>query len=535
MKMRNRGSVGLQFFIMNMLGGRSEANALLSYQITSIGAGLLFLGLQMGVVRKLVQRNVERLLLVTAVSSGGFMLMFFGYVENYALFVISILAFCLAGLLASQGKLTRWWILLPLVVSALFHIFGCVLIPAAGYLMLSGTRLGKRLGSLSVMKKIVIGVVGLAVAGVPLYYFYATSYFFRFSLVPLVEDRFTVYGYTMFSFDHLLDIANLLLQLVPAIAMLLVVGRSDTRSESRARSNRFLLISAVCAVGAAIIFDPHLGMPRDWDLFSFCGLPLGTLLIWRVLGSRIQRSQIALVLTLSSLFMFHLLILRAGVLADESASIAMTENYINLDKGKTQSARFLILNYYAKAGRSDLVNSTLTKWQPDLEINNEYTRAKELAESGKPSPALPILREIVKVRPNFHEAWSYLGRCMGETGSYDSAFICISISNGINPYNQQNLYHLGLLYFRLKRYDLALQSFRSSSEIDTLYSPPLMGMVLALKEKGDNAAYRTLLRRITARPAPDPEFYQEYIESRIAAGEFDEARSLMKRRANQRA
>ncbi|PWB76085.1 hypothetical protein C3F09_01190 [candidate division GN15 bacterium] len=522
-KFRNRGSVGLQHFIMQLLGGRSEANALLSYQITSISAGLLFPAVVMTGARKLFQKNTLRLPLLFGLSTGGYTLLFFGYVENYALFVDAVLIYCLVGLLVTQGKLNRWWILLAQAAAVFFHVFGSVLVPASVFLLLSDTGLSNRLGRLSSPLKWAAAAIAIAIVGVAFYYFYTTNYFFRFSLVSLVSDQFTVDGYTLFSINHILDLLNLTVMLVPGIAVLAVAGSWRQPSFVSDHGVRFLVITAVCAMGAAFIFDPHLGMPRDWDLFAFSGVPLAVLLIRMTVSDRGRRYSIGSVILPASALALLLLLTRAGVQMDENASLAMTENYISLDNGKTNTARFLVIDYYTRTGRPELGDSARVRWQRDIALNDEYMSAVSLAESGKARQALPILKAIVKIRPNFHEAWSYLGRCMGETGNYDSAFICISISNGFNPYNKQNLYHLGLLYFRLKKYDLALQSFRFSSEIDTLYSPPLMGMVLSLKELRDTAAYISLLKQITQRPMPNMEFYQEYIDYLGTSGKLDEA------------
>ena len=34
-----------------------------------------------------------------------------------------------------------------------------------------------------------------------------------------------------------------------------------------------MAIMLVCCLGAVFVLDPKLGMPRDWDLFSFAGVP----------------------------------------------------------------------------------------------------------------------------------------------------------------------------------------------------------------------------------------------------------------------
>ena len=51
------------------------------------------------------------------------MLLWFGYVEFYSLFVLSIAIFTITGCSILNGLLSRWFILPALVFSTFLHIF----------------------------------------------------------------------------------------------------------------------------------------------------------------------------------------------------------------------------------------------------------------------------------------------------------------------------------------------------------------------------------------------------------------------------
>ena len=87
----------------------------------------------------LVDRLRDRALLVLGLSSGGYMLLFFGYVENYAPLCLGIALFLMTGVLITRGKLKRWLIVLPLAVAVFFHLAGLALVPAAFYVLAQGT------------------------------------------------------------------------------------------------------------------------------------------------------------------------------------------------------------------------------------------------------------------------------------------------------------------------------------------------------------------------------------------------------------
>ncbi|MCK4461803.1 MAG: hypothetical protein KAW46_08350, partial [candidate division Zixibacteria bacterium] len=95
MKIREYGESLLHIWLENLIGGDGQAAALLSYQIISIAAGLLFVIVTALFASKLFERTADRVLFLLGVCTGGYMLLFFGYVENYSLFVLSVLVYTL--------------------------------------------------------------------------------------------------------------------------------------------------------------------------------------------------------------------------------------------------------------------------------------------------------------------------------------------------------------------------------------------------------------------------------------------------------
>jgi len=50
---------------------------------------------------------------------------------------------------------------------------------------------------------------------------------------------------------------------------------------------------ALLTFGTAFVFDPKIGMARDWDLYAFTGLPLGLLLPDKLLTTSLGRGRSA--------------------------------------------------------------------------------------------------------------------------------------------------------------------------------------------------------------------------------------------------
>lgn len=272
---RNLGGMLIQHAIFKLLNGEGEPGALLAYQTVSIAAGISFIGITIWAATRLISQYMERFLFVLLTCTGGYALMFFGYVENYSFFVVLVAAFCLLSLLIIDKKVGRLWIIPLLAVASIFHIFGVVLTLPTLYLLLYDTALWDKLSRWPAQYKILLSVLVLGILGTVFAYSYTTSWFFRLSLLPLWRNTFTVEGYTLFSTAHLVDFLNLVLLLFPGLLVIAVALFHGWRLTGASWFSivSIALIAFSCA-GTAFVFDPKLGMPRDWDLFSFAGVPL---------------------------------------------------------------------------------------------------------------------------------------------------------------------------------------------------------------------------------------------------------------------
>ncbi|MGH8016243.1 MAG: hypothetical protein ACREBV_08640, partial [Candidatus Zixiibacteriota bacterium] len=179
------GAIKAHIWLKSLIGGDDEAASLLTFQIISILGGVIFLILVFYLAHKLFESRVDSALFALGLSSGGYMHLFFGYVEYYALFVLSVTLFTLIGLLISKGHLSKWLILPPLIIAIFFHVLGVTLIPSALFLLISGTKAGKFIGTISHKSKWLLAAVCGALCLAVYYYCYTTSYRFRFAVVPV--------------------------------------------------------------------------------------------------------------------------------------------------------------------------------------------------------------------------------------------------------------------------------------------------------------------------------------------------------------
>ena len=127
------------------------------------------------------------------------MLLYFGYVENYALLVTAIVLYTLTGILVAQGKTSGWWLLPPLVAAIFLHLMAFTLVPSLVYLFDRKGVLRAGLSKMPARTKLLVGILLLVLAGWLYYYVYSHYHFFTFTLLPLRPDAYTVENDWLFS------------------------------------------------------------------------------------------------------------------------------------------------------------------------------------------------------------------------------------------------------------------------------------------------------------------------------------------------
>jgi tetratricopeptide (TPR) repeat protein len=525
-KPRNLGGTIFQYWILKLIGGRDEAASLVAYRIVSFGAGIIFLATVIWSAAKLVGSYLGRFLFVIALSSAGYALLFFGYVENYALFVVAVTAFGLVCQMIVADRLNRFWIVPSLALVIFLHILGVVLVPIAAYLLVRGTKSGNWFAARSMRVTLVSVLISVAVGAAALYYYYQSSLFFQIAILPIVANKFTVGGYTLFSLNHLIDFGNLLFALFPGIAVAIVWW---ARSRQSLDSGTYLVLigAAVCCLGAAFVFDPKLGMPRDWDLFAFSGIPLVLVLVWPMVGqvaeSAVARRALVCIGVLSAL----VLISRAAVLIEPSRATAAIEDYVSLDPLKSASSRFLVLTYYDHRFDTAQVVRLKRKWDPELLTYDMEKDAVQLMERGQTGEALAKLRRLVAIRPNTYSAWENLGKCFYLAGQFDSALSNLRIADGMNPYSASTLSNIGVVLAQMGRYDDARDNFSRALRSDSLFSPAWKGLAAVYRETSDTVKYLGVLERVAARPSPPIEIWDELIGYYLSTGQTEQARETL--------
>ncbi|MBI5267008.1 MAG: tetratricopeptide repeat protein [candidate division Zixibacteria bacterium] len=522
-KPREFGGTIFQYLIYKALGSRGEPDAIFAYQIISFSAGVAFLAVSLWAAAKLLSRRLDRLLFVLSVAGGGYMLLYFGYIENYAFFVVSVFLFAVTGVRVTRQEISRYWLVPSLALTIFFHIFGVVLTPVLLFLLLRGTPLENWFISRSLSVRIaMLTLLAAALAGV-FAFFYVRSLFFRLALLPVAHNQFTVGGYTMFSADHLIDLVNMILIAFPAIGVATVAILRNARRPFHFDSLSVVLLGLIlCTFGPALIFDPKLGMPRDWDLFCFAGVPVAlavALILLKPGSSRFSSATMLVVIVLNGL----LFIPRAVSLALPVPMIHHVEQYCDLDPVKSGPTRFILQKYFLSRQDFESARLVATRWQavdPDLELL-----------SAGPGGAMPMdhdawketLRRMTVKNPAAWIAWANLGVLYMLELKNDSAFTSLQMAAALNPFSPRIQLNLGLCLYRLGSFEKAERCYLDAVSVDTAETPVLLQMADLYKAWGREDKFTDIFSRIAQRPDAPPKYVAGWITFLLSEGRDQEA------------
>jgi tetratricopeptide (TPR) repeat protein len=423
--------------------------------------------------------------------------MFFGYVENYPLFIVAVVLYLYVGVLVLKRGVSRWWILVSNLIAAFFHILGLTLLPATVYLLIRDSRLGKWLGERSALVKLSLAVLTAASLAACFFYLFFTSYPFRFAFLPVVRDRFTASGYTMFSGKHLLDIANQLILLSPGLLVLAVFGVS-TRERLAATSQlfRFAVLVLACSLTSVLIFDPKLGMARDWDLFGFVGVALNFLLLVFVLGRKKSNRPALIAALLAVALSGTFLVARVAAKRTDDIAIKRLESFTPLDPVRNNKNGLLISTYYLDHGDSLKGLQIDSAWQRSNRDIFMCAYGKALFDSGKVVQALSAYRQAIAINPFEAIGYNNLGHAFTNVGQLDSGRYYLQIAQGLRPKNGMIKCNLGWIAFQQGDDEEAEKLWLESIKLDSASITPQMFLLRLYKKDNRIAKYLERLPRV---------------------------------------
>lgn len=458
------------------------ATATASAQTVSIACGFLFVFVAFDLARCIFQppvsaaadkarermtatgRNAAILLGTLVVLLQGYAVLFFGYLENYAIDALLIGVVLASGVRVLAGHLPLAVPLLAAVLAFGLHLSQITLLPALAVLAGSEWRTPARRRAAG--RDLVIAAIGYVLldrflasrpGGMSLW---AAAHNM---LTTATSDQGTGAGIGyLLSARHSRDFLNDQYLLGPWAAALFVPGAlfALRRHAFSDRKLVFLAVAASSYLGASwFTSDPLLGYPRDWDIFAPAGVAytVAGLALWNAAG----RLPFAWWRILASLVVLSGLHLSVWVALNHSEPRAM--------------ARFATLPL--GLGRTEMV---LGSWHRRQGNNGEAER---------------WLRRSIEVAPRNAMTWALIGQIAADRRDLQGVIEAYAKAVALRPDKLLFRHNLVLAYEYTDQPALAIPHYETMcrTEPDLVWN--WIGYARALRSSGRVAEGRTILQR----------------------------------------
>ena len=407
-----------------------------TYRIYSYASGVLYVLLAFPVAGALGRNPLEKCILLGFLFTAGYLQLFFGYVENYALYLPGILLYLLLGMRALEDRMTIFAPGLLLSVLITLHLTFTLFVPSLlvlAYCSYSNTRgwTPRWRSGLAILASL-----GICLLGATVFLWFTgidSAYLGRAGgrhLLPVFAQPDSREPYGLFSLSHHLDFFNLQVLAAPGACMaLFLLGRRSFGHHP------FLLSSAAIPLLFTFLANPEIGAFRDWDILALPALPL-TLWAASALLARMRDPNSA----------FHAAFLICGAAALHSLM------WIGLNASPTAAeTRYAHLMDRLTGQAASYGWDTL----------GSYFRALD-----RPVPALNAHQQALKANPDNPRHWVNVGVTHAMQGQYEDSIPYFHRAIQIDPNLADAHVNLGVVYRALNRMEEAGSSLEKVLELD---------------------------------------------------------------------
>ena len=491
-----------------------------TYRIYSYLSGGLYLLLTLPAARTLGRTPPERTLILGFLLTPGFVQLFFGYVETYAILLPAVLLYLTAGVqvLRRQRPLYLPALLLGILVS--LHLTLVAFAPSLIVLAIlhvsasrdpqpPGSPTVKAIASLAAAPLLVLLIFTL-IGFHPLTYLKTTK---GTHLLPLLAQPDGMYHYRIFSPAHLLDLFNHYLLVAPSALIVLCLLQRGGSTHDPART--FLFTAALFPVLFTLVANPEIGAFRDWDAFAYPGLPLTLWAALALIGQTKNRSHLIrtglLVCTAAAL---HSL-LWIGLNAREASAEARFADLLERTHLSAHARSYgweTLGSYYRvqnQTGRAD------NAYRQALAANPKNPRhwssvGMMYHKSGQVETALHYYQKAIDLKPDHAEAYSNMGNAYSDLGQQETALHYYRKAIDLYPDFADVYYNMGNTYYRLDQDETALHYYQKAINLKPDHARAYynMGVIYYNSEQVEKAVH--YFRRASAL---DPHFVDAYLNT----------------------
>jgi len=442
----------------------NRAPAALTMSLFSVLCGMASVPILMGIAAEIAPARSRGLMLALLLTLGVSQL-YFGYIESYPFVSLFILLYLWLALRRARGVDPPWMAALALAFAVATHLSALSLVPSYLLLVLLEKRpLAWRL--------LYLALPFAAIAALLAALQYRPAQWAAPLHAAMSGMRQGVQGptfhrpYGFLSYDHLADVLNAVLLVMPVPAILLLGWAVFTRGRFRPLP-RPLLVTAVAALPGCMLLAglmTPVAPAQDWDLGAIFLLPAAVFALGAgasLLARLPKRGGYALAgLGLVSLLSFTL------VNASETAAVRRFAAIVN-DPGRVspygRSYGNSVLELHERDQGAYAAALPYARAAVEAEPTNprNWTNVGfELMRLNRHQEAIPYITEGIRRGPDRWEARYNLGLCLLELGRNAEAVPVLREAVRLNPGAPVLRHNLGLALYRSGRPDSALVVWR---------------------------------------------------------------------------
>jgi tetratricopeptide (TPR) repeat protein len=433
--------------------------------IVSVAAGAVFLPVLWALASRLAdlaprafarRRSLIVTLIFGTLAAQGYMQLFFGYVEIYALSMLGIALYLLAAMRFAQDRAPLWPAALALAFAVGLHLASLALVPS--FLVLVTVAWLDRERRVARMRDFALctACLGMLIVTLTLMGDGSNPWSTTLTLVRTVffSQHESAKGY-FFGWAHVRDLLNEQ-WLIGPLALALFVPAAIAAIRRRAMTRHtvfFLAVGGGMVVVALIAGDSNLGYARNWDLLAPAGFALAVagaaIALPRLAHARNATAVLALALALSlyhtvpwvavnasfprALARFTTLPLGLGrVQSTVGFWYAMNGDDTEAEKWLVRSldenpgnvrAHVYLGDVWARRGdyaRAVVAYRAAVTLMPDWR-DYRLRLVDALVRSGAPGEAVPEARLLIEHEPTNPRLWSVYGIVLLGAGQIDAA------------------------------------------------------------------------------------------------------------------
>ncbi|MFH1700572.1 MAG: hypothetical protein ABIE07_08295 [Candidatus Zixiibacteriota bacterium] len=455
------GAIMLADLVLRILPQFETDKGILSYSIISVISGAFTIYFFLSIAKEITKDTSSRLFIFSTLIFSGWIVLFFGYTENYPILWPLLSAYIYYAIRFLDRKIGLWRPAAFIPIALFMHLQTLFFLPSFIMLLLYsryGAQFYKR-------RKMFIRVLGffilITVAAYAINLLTQSSEF-RDYLIAFSPGRLPDPQYWIFSPSHLIDTVNLWILFMPLFPIFIYTTWKFRQSLMSNKINLFLSVLAIGGFLFQVMIDPKLGMGRDWDLFALTSMPVALLSVCLIVTHAGNLRKYYFVLSaFAAVISLPFVITLINV---ESAK----EHYkylLNLDMPRSRTGMTLLKHYYQTGGDSAAADSLENILQAQFHSYSKIPIAYELLENGKIDSALTIAEYLEKNEPPSAEIYNLKGKIYLEMGHYARAVQCFESSTSMGRYDSRLFIAMGSAYHHLLQYDKMLSALRKAQKL----------------------------------------------------------------------